>query len=88
MKKILLWIVEEPAVPQRVRAARAVVEVARVRAVELVEAVQRVLGGVRVHHVEQDVQPQLVRAVDQLLQLARGAVTTGINRFKLSCSAM
>lgn len=55
-------------------APRAVVEEAGVGPVELVEAVQGVLGGVGVHHVEQHVDAQLVGPVDELLQLAGGAV--------------
>lgn len=45
----------------------AVVEVAGGGAVELVDAVQGVLGRVGVHHVQQDVQSELVRAVYELL---------------------
>ena len=57
-------------------AARVVVEEAAVRAVELVDAVRAVLGGVRVHDVEQHHQPQTVRRVYQLLQLLGGSVPT------------
>ena len=68
-------VVEEPRVPEGVDPARAAVEEAAVRAVELVEAVQHVLGSVRVNDVEQDVDAQAVRGVDQLLQFLWSAVS-------------
>lgn len=55
-------------------AARSVVEEAGLSAVELVEAVEDILGGVRVHHVEEHDETVAVRRVDQLLQLLRVSV--------------
>lgn len=70
-------VVEEAAVPQGVHAPRRRVEEARVGAVEAVQAVLRVLGGVAVHHVQQHHDAHGVGHVDQLLQLVGGPVATG-----------
>ncbi len=53
-----------------------VVEEAGVRSVELVESVEHVRGGVRVHQVQVDVHAERVRRVDQRAQLVGGAVPT------------
>lgn len=53
------------------------VEEAGVGAVEAVQAVLRVLGGVAVHHVQQHHNAHGVGHVDQLLQLVGGAVAAG-----------
>lgn len=58
------------------RATRSVVEEARVRSVELVQAVQRVLRGMGVHYIEQHVNAELMGSIDQLFQLARSSVPT------------
>lgn len=70
-------VVEEAAVPQGVHASRGGVEEARAGAVEAVQAVLRVLGGVAVHHVQQHHNAHGVGHVDQLLQLIGGSVATG-----------
>lgn len=70
-------VVEEAAVPQGVHASRRGMEEARVGAVEAVQAVLRVLGGVAVHHVQQHHNAHGVGHVDQLLQLVGGSVATG-----------
>jgi len=52
------------------------VEEAAVGAVKVVEAVEGVFGGVRVHHVQQNVDSVLVRHVDQLFELVGSPVPT------------
>ena len=69
-------VVEEPAAPERVLPPGGGVEEAGVGAVEAVQAVLRVAGGVAVDHVQQDHDAQGVRHVDQPLQLLGGPETT------------
>ena len=69
-------IVEEAAAPLLVLPSGWRVEEARVGAVEAVQAVLRVLGGVAVDDVQQHHDAHGVGHVDQLLQLIRGAVPT------------
>ena len=57
-------------------ASGVIVEEAAVSPVKLVDPVGAVLGGVRVHDVQEHDQPQAMRRVDQLLQLLRRPVPT------------
>ena len=68
-------VVEQARVPQIVVAAASRMEEAAVRAVELIESVEDVLGGVRVDHVEHDEDAGGVRPVHQVLQVLGGAVS-------------
>ena len=70
----ILCVVEAAALPQVVVAARAVEEEAAVGAVEAVDAVEHVLGRVRVHEVEVDGDALPVRLVDERLELLGRAV--------------
>ena len=58
-----LGIIEEPAIPQRMKPPGVAMEVAGVRAIESIESVGRVLGGVTVHDVEQHDQALRMRSV-------------------------
>jgi hypothetical protein len=58
-----------------VKPATALVEKARLGAVELVEAVENVLGSVRVDNVEQDREAHGVGSVHEALELLRRTVT-------------
>jgi len=71
-----LGVVEQPAVPEVVEAARVVVEEAAVGAVELVQSVDGVLAGVAVNDVQKHHDPTTMRHVNQLLQLVRCPVPT------------
>lgn len=69
-------VVEEAAVPHAVLPSGRIVEEARLGAVEAVQAVLRVLGGVAVDDVQQHHDAHRVSHVDQLLQLLWGTVPT------------
>lgn len=69
-------VVEEAAVPQAVLASGRGVEETRVRAVEAVQAVLCVLGGVAVDDVQQHHDAHRMGHVYQLLQLVGGTVAT------------
>mmetsp|Transcript_8241 Transcript_8241/g.15658 ORF Transcript_8241/g.15658 Transcript_8241/m.15658 type:complete len:572 (-) Transcript_8241:563-2278(-) len=73
----VLAVVEEPRVPHPVVPALAGVEEVRVRAVEHVDAVQDVVGGVAVHDVHQHHQSVPMGLVDQVLELVRRAAAGG-----------
>lgn len=83
-------VVEESAVPEIVSPSTALVEVAVIRAVKVVETARvslacdpgsadspifGVLTGVRMHDIQQDSQPQLVCPVNQTLELLGRSVS-------------
>mmetsp|Transcript_35037 Transcript_35037/g.85875 ORF Transcript_35037/g.85875 Transcript_35037/m.85875 type:complete len:423 (-) Transcript_35037:169-1437(-) len=70
-------VVEAAAVPHPVVPLGPVVEVLAVGAVELVDAVQAVGGGVRVHDVHHHRDAVAVRCVDEVLELIRRAAPRG-----------
>ena len=76
----VLGVVEEPTVPQIVISTPVVVEVAAVRAVELIQSISRILAGVAVNHVEQNDDSLAMGDVDQLLQLIRRPIATETDR--------
>lgn len=67
-------IVEQPAIPELMAAFYAFVEVKVVGAVKLVDAVEDVLAGMRVHDVEEDCEAHSVRRVDEFFELLWGAI--------------
>ena len=69
-----------------VLAPLAVVEVAAIGCVELVESIEDVGRGVAVDQVEDDNDAQRVGDVDEQLQLVRGPVPTARPRQRCSCS--
>ena len=60
-------VVEETGVPQGVGTLAAEVEVAAVVDVPDVQAVVRVLGGVTVHHIQQNCHPGTMSDVDKTI---------------------
>lgn len=69
-------VVEETAAPQLVLPSGWRVEEARVGAIEAVQAVLRVLGGVAVNYVQQHHYAHRVSRVDHPLQFFWGPVPT------------
>lgn len=69
-------VVEETAVPQAVLPPGWGVEETRVTAIEAVQAVLRVLGGMAVHDIQKHHDAHGVSHINQLLQLIRGTIAT------------
>ena len=67
MNDLVFFIIEELGSPRWMVAAYALMEELIARTVKLVDAVQRVLDGVRMHHVQKDGNAHGVCGVDQLL---------------------
>lgn len=65
-------------------ASGAVVEKAATGAIKAVQAIKRVLGRMRMHHVQQNVNAMTVRNVDQLLQLVWSSETANLRTERLS----
>lgn len=76
-------VVKEAAVPELVLSSGWRVEEAGVGAIEEVQAVLCVLGGVAVDHVQQHRDAHGVSHVDQLLQLIRGSVAAADRQTRL-----
>lgn len=74
---LVLHIVEQATVPKGVLATGSVMKEAAVGAIELVQTVLDVLGGVRVDHIEQHIQAVRVGYVDHPFQLLWISVATG-----------
>lgn len=72
----VMTVIEQPAVPQLVAATSSLVEVLVVCAVEFVESIQNVLGGMAVNNVEKHSDSHAVSHVDQFLEVFRWSVTT------------
>ena len=70
-------VVKESRVPEFVPPPRALVEVLVVATVEHVQAVEDVLGGVRVHDVQQDGDAHAVGGVDEFFEVFGVAVAGG-----------
>lgn len=74
---LVLGVVEDAAVPLRVRAGLPAVEVLVLGAVPEVDALEHILGGVGVHEVDDHLDAPPMGLVDQLLELVGLAETTG-----------
>mmetsp|Transcript_6310 Transcript_6310/g.10708 ORF Transcript_6310/g.10708 Transcript_6310/m.10708 type:complete len:559 (+) Transcript_6310:975-2651(+) len=70
---LVLGVVEEHRVPLGVVALRAPVREAVVRPVEVLDPVVHVVGGVRVHQVDHDLDAEPVGLVNQVLEVVGGA---------------
>lgn len=66
-------IVEQSRVPELMAAFGALVEVLVVAPIKVVESIEDVLAGVRVHDIEENGDAESMCSVDQLLELLRSA---------------
>jgi len=66
-------IVEQSRVPELMATLGTLVEVLVVASIKVVESIEDVLAGVRVHDIEEDGDAESMCSVDQLLELLRGA---------------
>src|SRR5690242_28446 len=73
---LVVTVVEQSAVPQLVSSLGALVEVLVVAAVEHVQSIQDVLGGVAVDDVQKNGNAHAVRSVNELLEIIWEAVAT------------
>lgn len=70
-----MTVVEEPAVPLLVSAPCTLVEVLVISAVELVQRIKDILGGVTVDNIKKNHESHTVGSIDKLLQVLWGAIT-------------
>ncbi len=75
MQHFVLAVVEAEAVPCRVLAATAVVEILIARSVEVTQTFQFVLYGMAVHEVHDHVHTSSVCVIDERFQLVRRTET-------------
>lgn len=71
---LVMAVVEKSAVPLIVYTLTTAVEVLVISAIKLVEAIEHVLGGVTVDHIEEHNNTHAVCRVDELLQVFRWSV--------------
>ena len=77
VEHLILAVVKTQAVPSRMLATVALIEILAGVAGKVAQALHFVLHGMRMHDVHDDGQSQLMCLVDELLQLLRRAETAG-----------
>ena len=73
---LVVTVIEQSAIPLVVASLASRVEVLMVCAVELIDTIQHVLGGVAVDDIEEHNNTQAVSSVDELLEILWGTIST------------
>lgn len=73
-------VVEQSTIPQLMLSLRTTMEIAAVRAIKLVQAIQNILASVAVDHIEQNNQTKTVCGINKLFQLVGGTVSTACSK--------
>ena len=72
----MMAIVKEPTVPQVMIALSATMEVMMITAIEHIQAIQRILRGMRMHDIKQDRDAHRMSRINQFLKIIRVTIST------------
>jgi len=79
-QNLVATIVEQSAIPQLMGSLWSRMEIAGVGAIEFIQAIQHILGGVTVNHIQKHHNSKTVCSIDELFQVIGGTISAACSK--------